>query len=115
MGETREWETWQQVWGLAKGFNPELDRVPNAALYRLREYGQMWRRWRDTRDPMSLRYQPLLAYAIAREGLGRSPLLAKWAEQFVELAPGAAQGPGGLEDLSLIAQLLILSKGGTRQ
>ncbi len=70
----------------------------------------MWCRWRNTRDPLFIRYQPLLDYAIAREGLGGSLLLANWAEQFVELAPSAVPGPGGLKDLSLIAQLLILSR-----
>jgi CRISPR-associated protein Csm1 len=112
LGETRPWSHWQEAWALVQSLAEELSQVSTAALHRLREYGQMWRHWRDTRDSTALRYQPLLAYAIAREGLGRSPMLANWVQQFVDLAPGAAQGPGGVADLSLIAQLLILSKGG---
>jgi CRISPR-associated protein Csm1 len=111
LGETRPWPHWQEVWSLVKILSQELDRVPTAALYRLREYGEMWRRWRDTKDPLALRYQPLLAYSLAREGMGRSPRLESWAQKFVDLTPGSPAGPGGVDDLGLVAQLLILRKG----
>ena len=53
LGETRAWDRWESAWERAKGFTGELDAVPTAALYRLLAYGEMWRRWRDRRDPLA--------------------------------------------------------------
>lgn len=115
LGQTRQWDAWRRAWERAAGLFGELERVPTAALYRLYEYGEMWQRWRDTHDPRALRFQPLLAYTIAREGLGRSPCLAEWAEGLLEIKPSTQQDTAMLDDMRLIARLLIFAKGGDRR
>jgi CRISPR-associated protein Csm1 len=116
-GETRRWEQWIHLWTLSKEFMGEIQQVSSSALFRLKEYGDMWQRWLESTaagkpDSLALKAQPLLAYTIGREGLGRSRLINEWARGLVDITPGADTAPGGFDDLSLISRLLILAKGG---
>jgi CRISPR-associated protein Csm1 len=60
----------------------ERTNPPSAFLYRLQQFGAMWRRWRECQDPRALRFQPLLAYTIGRNLKPGSELFT-WASRLV--------------------------------
>ena len=116
LGRTLKWDDWAKVskeWrGLSKVVADE--QAPAAFLYRLLEYGRMWQAYRrkDNPDPLGLRAQPLLAYTAARTlDPKRQPRLAEWVQGLTAVKPLDKQQEFLLDNLTLLAQLLILGKG----
>jgi hypothetical protein len=65
-------------------------------------------------DPAGLRFQPLLAYNLVRNiDAQKSPEVFQWAEKLARLRLDDSDRKLILDHLGLIAQLLILEKGGT--
>jgi len=64
LGAVLRWQDWAEVYQEWERLHDILqgERAPSALLHRLLRYGQMWRAYRDGRDPLGLRAQPLLAY-----------------------------------------------------
>jgi hypothetical protein len=86
---------------------------PTAFLYSLLRYGEMWRRYRDRGDVLALRFQPLLAYNVARNvDAARQPRLDRWARNLVGLRPGDEAQRFILDYLALIAGICILRRRG---
>jgi CRISPR-associated protein Csm1 len=88
------------------------DPPPTSAfLYRLLEFAKMWRRWRETHDPMALRVQPLLAYTIARN-LKPGSELYTWASRLVGFSLSEDQSEPAviLDHLGVIVQWVLLGR-----
>jgi len=110
LGSTLTWHEWSVVKEQWETLKPFHDAIPSAFLYSLAQYGEMWQRYRAG-DAIGLRYQPLLAYNIARNLNQRDiPEVYAWAEQLLRLHPEDAKQRIILDYLGLIATLLILSR-----
>lgn len=114
LGYSMSWDMWSQVKGQWAKLKSHLDRrVPSAFLYNLLQYGRMWNRYEHGRgDVLELRFQPLLAYNLARNSTLKKgcPQIYDWAESLLKIRPGDEQQAAILDNLALIATLLILSK-----
>lgn len=87
------------------------DAPASAFLYNLLRYGEMWRRYRDHGDVLGLRFQPLLAYSVARNvDHGSQPRLSRWARDLVGLRPADSAQRFALDHLALIAGICILRR-----
>jgi CRISPR-associated protein Csm1 len=114
LGYSIPWDRWELLERQWTELKPHLDKVPSAFLYKLLQYGQMWNRYDHGKgDVLELRFQPLLAYSLARNtGLKKeSPQIYDWAEGLVKIRPGDENQGIMLDNLALIATLLILNKG----
>ncbi len=111
LGSTLSWPQWESVRAEWETLKPHLDKIPSAFLHALVQYGSMWRRYIKEGDTMGLRYQPLLAYNMARNLDARQmPDVYHWAEGLLKIKPGDARQHLILDNLGLIATLLILSR-----
>ncbi len=116
LGHTLKWNEWAEVkkkWGeLRDKLEPE--KISTAFLYSLLEYGRMWKKYKSG-DTVGLRFQPLLAYNVGRNLSARdSPTFYQWAQEIISLKLADMQRKHViLDNLGLLAQLLILGKGGT--
>jgi len=112
LGRTITWEEWatvRQEWYLLR---PMVGQIPSAFLHNLLRFSAMWQRYRCG-DTLGLRYHPLLAYSTARNvDRRRTPELYRWAETLLTLRPGNRTQELILDNLGLIATLLIYSKRG---
>lgn len=126
LGHTLSWTEWQQVkqeWQTLQSVVSGNGKVPSAFLYSLLRYARMWRDYKlyidssgKKGDVLGLRYQPLLAYSIARNLDRReSPRLHAWAESLLELRPGDQKRETILDNLGLIASLLIYGRRGGKE
>ncbi|RLC96210.1 MAG: type III-A CRISPR-associated protein Cas10/Csm1 [Chloroflexi bacterium] len=126
LGHTLSWAEWQVVreeWEKLKIVVSEDGKVPSAFLYSLLLYARMWRDYKSfvesggqKGDVLGLRYQPLLAYSIARNLDRRQlPDLYAWAESLLELRPGDKKQKTTLDNLELIASLLIYGRRGGKE
>lgn len=112
-GRVLTWDDWRQVrsqWDelLASG---EAAQATSALLYSLRAYGLMWKRWAEEKDPLGLRYQPMLAYAAARNiDPRKTPRLAALVDRLIAIRPLESGERWMLDHLALLAHLLILSR-----
>ena len=93
----------------------ERAEATSAFLYHLLYCAELWQQWKRTRDPLALRFQPLLAYSIARNVDRRSDLFA-WASRLVGFPLGDTQQPESkiMDYLSLIVQWVLLERRGPR-
>lgn len=84
---------------------------PSSFLYHLLGFAQMWRRWKETRNPLALRFQPLLAYTISRN-VERGSELFRWASRLVGLPLDNShrQEAKIMDYLGLIAQWVLLER-----
>lgn len=116
-GHTLGWEDWTRIrerWKQLEDWT-RAGNVATAFLYSLREYGQMWQRYKGG-DVRGLRFQPLLAYNISRNlDRNRTRELYQWAEALTRPQPFSDEQRLELDNLGLMAQLLILGKEGGGQ
>ncbi len=122
LDHTLSWAQWDALGKRWKKLEEWTDQAntPTAFMYSLLEYGRMWRRYqRWLQDPQSdpggvlgLRFQPLLAYNIARNlKRAEAPELHAWAEAFTTPQPFPPTQRLELDNLDLLAELLIYAKG----
>ena len=110
LGSTLSWSEWAVVRQEWERLKPDLNRIPSAFIYSLVQYGRMWQLYRAG-DTMGLRFQPLLAYNIARNLNPRQmPEVCRWAEGLLRVHPEDPKQRIVLDRLGLIATLLILSR-----
>jgi len=117
-GRVLTWDDWKRVRGLWDELSEsgEVAQATSALLYSLRAYGHMWERWAKEKDPLGLRYQPMLAYAAARNiDPRKTPKLAALVERIIAIRPLESGDRWLLDHLALLAHLLILSREGGRQ
>jgi CRISPR-associated protein Csm1 len=119
LGYTMNWSDWDIIRTQWDSLKVHLNEIPSAFLYSLLQYAKMWRdyqKWLETGkegDPAGLRFQPLLAYNLVRNiDAQKSPEVFQWAEKLARLRLDDSGQKVILDHLGLIAQLLILEKGG---
>lgn len=113
LGHTLTWGDWADIKRLWEKLREE--EISSAFLYSLLDYGRMWHEYSRHGNVLGLRFQPLLAYNIKRNLKPlKNPEMYAWAERLLEWRPGATNKAleRDLNHLGLIAQLLILWKGG---
>lgn len=111
LGSTLPWTDVAEV--LAQANEVDHADPPTAFLYSLLRYGEMWRRYRDRGEVQALRFQPLLAYNVARNvDPVRQPQLDRWARNLVGLRPDDSGQRFVLDYLALIASVCILRRRG---
>ena len=82
-------------------------------VIRVLEAGVRWIQYREKGNILGLRYHPLLSYSVRRNINPRNaPEITKWANALLSIKPGDKGQLFLLDNLGLIAQLLILSKRG---
>lgn len=102
-----DWDATREQWTRLSA-----EGVKSAFLYSLLDYARMWRDYRRG-DVLGLRFQPLLSYSVSRNVDARKdPALHQWARQLVEFRPGDHARERTLDNLGLLAQLLILGRKG---
>jgi CRISPR-associated protein Csm1 len=114
------WDKWKLVEKQWHNLQPHTGRISSAFLYSLLRYGRMWQDYKIFReskgekgDVLGLRFQPLLAYNLARNLSRRdNPEIYEWTQKLIGLRPNDAEQGLVLDNLVLIATLLILSKEG---
>lgn len=116
LGHTLSWGDWIRVrekWVELKE-KVESEKISSAFLYSLLEYGQMWRHYKEDGLVSGLRFQPLLAYNISRNlNTRQCPTFCQWAQSIISLRLDEMQQKQViLDNLGLLAHLLILGKGG---
>jgi CRISPR-associated protein Csm1 len=115
LGTTLTWVDWSKVkeeWERLRRF-VEQEQIPSAFLYNLLRFSAMWRRYKEDNDTLGLRYHPLLAYSVSRNlDPKKTPELYQWTDEILSLRPGDKEHEIILDNLGLIASLLIYSKGG---
>ena len=113
LGNTLTWADWTKVKAEWKRLRPHVGQTPSAFLYNLLRFSAMWRRYKEDKDTLGLRYHPLLAYSISRNlDQRKMPELYEWSEKILTLRPGNKEHELILDNLGLIASLLIYSKRG---
>jgi len=115
MGHTVNWADWKKIedeWLRLKEIVTQ-EKVSFAFLYGLVTFGEMWRQYRKEGNVLGLRYHPLLSYKVRRNINPRnSPESLKWANTLLSIKPGDKEQLFLLDNLGLIAQLVILGKRG---
>jgi len=117
-GRVLTWDDWKLLRSEWDGLleSGEVAQATSALLHSLRAYGHMWERWAIDKDPLGLRYQPMLAYAAARNiDAPKTPKLAALVDRLIAIRPLESAERWRLDHLALLAHLLILSKQGGRQ
>lgn len=125
LGHTLTWEEWRAVSALWRRLGPEAGQASSALLYHLLAYARMWRQyaeweaWRrhpegeQRGNPLGLRFQPLLAYDLARNvEPRRTPALYDFCQGLLSLRPGDADQRPVLDNLGLLTQLWLLERRG---
>jgi len=113
LGYTLTWEEWGGIKKLWEDLRSE--KTSSAFLYSIVDYAEMWRDYKNA-NVLGLRFQPLLAYNMKRNVNPRNtPHVHEWAEKLLDWRPNSGNKDleMTLDHLGLIAQLLILWKGGT--
>jgi len=112
LGTTLHWPDWVKVkeeWELLR---PSVGQIPSAFLYSLLRFSTMWQKYKKG-DTLGLRYHPLLAYSIQRNlDPKKMPELYQWADRILAIQPGDKEHEFIMDNLGLIASLLIYSKRG---
>lgn len=112
LGQVLTWEEWDEVRAVWEDLAPEAEQVSTAFLYHLLQYGRMWRRYVEKGDVLALRFQPLLAYDVARNvPKERVPRLRALVDEIVDIRPSCVTSTQVLNRLELLAQLLVLRRG----
>jgi len=125
LGHTLPWADWKTVaqeWELLTKLTSSADGIASAFLYDLLRYAEMWREYwlwlqrKNGGNVLGLRYQPLLAYNIARNIDARKhDELYRWCEALLEFRPADVKQTAILNNLGLIASLLIYSRRGGKE
>ncbi|MBI2917261.1 MAG: type III-A CRISPR-associated protein Cas10/Csm1 [Chloroflexi bacterium] len=111
LGHTLTWRDWNTI--SADWQKLQREDTTSAFLYSLLEYGRMWRDYHQNGNVLGLRFQPMLAYNLGRNVDPRkTPALHQWAKGLVDYRPVEKEKELVLDNLGLLAQLLVLCKGG---
>ena len=103
------WEEWKIVKQEIDFLNLQKEKLTSSFLFSLIAYGEMWRRYKDG-DILGLRFQPLLADNLRRNVDPRkAPEIHEWAKRLLKFPP-EEKDKLVLENLGLIARVVILSK-----
>lgn len=111
LGQVLTWEEWDEVRAVWQELTPEAEQASSAFLYHLLQYGRMWGRYVRNGDVLALRFQPLLAYDVARNLNKELVRLRELTRSIIELPVAAGATSRVLDRLELVAQLLILQRG----
>ena len=100
----------------ATGWGEEIldpHRTSSAFLYHLLRYARMWEAYRKG-DRSGLRYQPLLAYEIARNlDINRTPHVYRWASWLAQIqVTEGAQWQAEMDRLGVLTRLALLQRMG---
>ncbi|MBA7660696.1 CRISPR system single-strand-specific deoxyribonuclease Cas10/Csm1 (subtype III-A) [subsurface metagenome] len=110
---TLTWPDWTKMKAEWVRLRPLVREAPSAFLYSLLRFAAMWRRYKVDDDTLGLRLRPLLAYSISRNlDPKKTPELCQWADRLLAIRPGDKEHEVILDNLGLIASLLIYSKRG---
>ncbi|MFW0861814.1 MAG: type III-A CRISPR-associated protein Cas10/Csm1 [Dethiobacter sp.] len=113
LGHTVDWDHWEIVKAQWELLRVRLNEIPSAFLYSLLQYAEMWHEYQKGKT-IGLRFQPLLAYNLVRNiNSQKSPEVFEWSEKLARLRLDDNTQKVILDNLGLIANLLILEKGGT--
>lgn len=117
-GRTVTWSDWQFVKGQWEALRLRQKEMTSAFLYALLQYSEMWKKYSKWEkgekdgDVLGLRFQPLLAWNLARNiDRRRSREIYQWAERLITW-PVGEEAKRTLDNLGLIATLLILGREG---
>lgn len=93
----------------------ERNEPPTAVLYQLLHCAELWRRWNETRNPIFLRFQPMLAYSISRNLKPKSDLFT-WASRFIGFPVDDYQceEAQAMNYLGLVVQWVLLGRRETQ-
>ena len=109
-----KWDEWKQItkeWLSLKEII-RGEKVSSAFLYSLLTFAEMWKQYRNG-NILGLRYHPLLSYTVRRNiNPKNAPELTKWTNRLLSIKPGNEELLFLLDNLGLMAQVLILSKRG---
>ncbi len=112
LGKTLTWDDWGRVREEWKKLRDSGEKISSAFLYNLLRFAKMWQTYKGG-NTLGLRYHPLLAYSVARNIDQRgTPLYYSLAQKILSLHPGNKEHELILDNLGLIASLLIYSKRG---
>ncbi|MBI4333803.1 MAG: type III-A CRISPR-associated protein Cas10/Csm1 [Chloroflexi bacterium] len=118
LGHTLTWDDWSTVEKKWKELRERLEpeTIGSGFLYSLLEYGRMWSEYRKG-NILGLRFQPLLAYNVGRNVKQKeSPTFHEWAQSIISLPlEELKQKQVILDNLGLLAQLLLLGKKGGKE
>ena len=111
LGYTLSWNDWNFLRNEWEKLSTEAIDMPSAFLYNLLAYGRMWQDYKNG-NVLGLRFQPLLAYNLARNlEMKKSPKVYKWATNLLHM-PVENEDKLVLDNLGLIATLLIYNRRG---
>ena len=115
LGTTLTWQEWDaayQEWSRLCPLVEKGDGVSSAFLHNLVTFGSMWREYGEKGNVAALRFHPLLSYHIRRNVDARkNPELAAWATRLLKWPPDDEEKKR-LDNLGLIASLLLYSRKG---
>jgi len=125
LGHTLVWSDWQIVreeWETLTSLVKSYE-ISSAFLYTLLVYGKMWRDYQayveskgQRGNVMGLCYHPLLSYNMARNlDRRKAPEFFEWAKALLEVRPGDKRQMTIMNNLDLIASLLIYGIRGGRE
>ena len=110
---------WRAVGAIWSRLAAEAAQSSTALLYHLLAYARLWRQFAEWEkdpqrgSPLGLRFQPVLAYDLARNVNPRStPGLYEFCQGLLSLRPGDAAQRIILDNLGLLAQLWLLERRG---
>ncbi len=112
LGHTLKWRDWEFVREQWDYLQSSAEEMPLAFVCNLLRYAEMWHDYSHNDNVLGLRFQPLLAYNLARTGDSRKmPILYEWADKLLKI-PVDEEQKHTLDSLGLIASLLIYSRRG---
>ncbi len=104
------WTEWAFVRGEWRKLADSGEEVSSGFLYSLVQYAEMWGDYKRG-NVLGLRFQPLLAYNISRNlDKAKTPYTHAWAETFIKPQPFSPTQQLAIDNLGLLARLLIYGK-----
>lgn len=111
LGHTLSWDEWDSVCGEWKKLAESGEDISSGFLYNLLRYARMWEDYKRG-NVLGLRFQPLLAYDIARNiAPKKATVMQQWAGRLLKM-PIDGEARRILDNLELIASLIIFSRRG---
>ena len=113
LGRTITWDRYtNHILARWQGLLSAVTTTSSSSLFRLMDLGRMWEKYLENpaKNVSALRAHPLLAYAVARDSTLQRPPYDVWLAPAVRLAPLDQDARATLDDMALVAELLIYSK-----
>lgn len=105
---------WEDLSVMQSGVSLLEEAVPPSAfLHQLLQFGEMWRLWRQERHVDGLRFQPLLAYSLARNvHRQKQKELFEWGSRLISFPvdDDSAKEAKTMDLLGLIAKWVLLGR-----